>query len=445
MFNYLFIYLFIFLLSGCSTLNQEARSTVITSTNTSSIFNDDVKTEVNKPLNQQVLAKHKQIWQSLKTTPQDKLKQIKQIPEKDFSGWQALRILFKTSQRKHLLQGIKNWQIRFHNHPANQYIIPELITEAKHLPIKTKKIALLLPPPTNKFGILGKAIQNGFIAANYAHQTKFKISTHYVNSNNVSSIYKKVIKQGADFVIGPLLKTTIASLVENKVQLPIPVLALNHLDSQVNVGNLYQFALSAKDEAKAVAQLTKQHNRAIALYPNTDWGKGIFNTFSKEWKDGQIVKQIPYFYYNNYVTSISKSLTKNKNIDMIFLVAHSNKAYKIVPLLKRKFKDVTIYSTSHIYRGRLTPEKDYKLNNVIFIDMPWILTEDLPFSIKRHKRLYAFGVDTYLLLSKFLKPNNEREWQGKTGHLFVDNLGVIRRNQFITLQFVRGKPQLLKQ
>jgi hypothetical protein len=73
----------------------------------------------------------------------------------------------------------------------------------------------------------------------------------------------------------------------------------------IHVGNLYQFALSAKDEAKAVAELTKQHHRAIALYPNTDWGKGVFNAFSKEWQTGQIVKEIPYFYYNNNVTSIS--------------------------------------------------------------------------------------------------------------------------------------------
>ena len=359
MFIYPFIYLFIFLLSACSTLNQEARTT-LTATATSK--------------------------------PRD--------------------------------------------------IVPELIiTEVKTLPAKTQKIVLLLPSPKNRFGILGKTIKNGFIAAANANQSKLQISTHYVNSRNVSSIYKKVVKQGADFVVGPLLKITIESLVKNKKHLQVPVLALNNLDSQRNVGNLYQFALSAKDEAKAVAQLTKQHHRAIALYPNTDWGKGVFNAFSKEWQTGQIVKKIPYFYYNNYVTSISRSLAKNKNIDMIFLVAHPNKAYQIVPILKRKFKNVAIYSTSHIYRGKLTPKKDYKLNNVIFIDMPWVLTKDLPFKIKRHKRLYAFGMDAYLLVDKF----QQREWQGKTGHLFVDNLGVIHRNQFIALKFVKGKPQLLNQ
>jgi hypothetical protein len=34
--------------------------------------------------------------------------------------------------------------------------------------------------------------------------------------------------------------------------------------------------------------------------------------------------------------------------------------YKIVLTLKRKFKNVAIYSTSDIYRGRLTPKKDYE-------------------------------------------------------------------------------------
>jgi len=361
MFIYPFIYLFIFLLSACTTLNQEARTALTTTASTVTIPS-------NKP---------------------------------------------------------------------NDIILPEL----KDLPAKPQKIALLLPSPKNRFGILGKAIKNGFIAAANANQSKLKISTHYVNSKNVSSIYKKVVKQGADFVVGPLLKITIESLVKNKKHLPVPVLALNHLDSQLNVGNLYQFALSATDEAKAVAELTKQHHRAIALYPNTDWGKDVFNAFSKEWQTGQIVNKIPYFYYNNYVTSISRSLAEYKNIDMIFLVAHPNKAYKIVPTLKRKFKNVAIYSTSHIYRGKLTPKKDYKLNNVIFIDMPWILTKDLPFKIKRHKRLYAFGADAYLLTSKF----EQREWQGKTGHLFVDNLRVIHRNKFIALKFVNGKPQLLNQ
>ncbi len=354
MFIYPFFYLLIFLLSACSTLNQEARTTLTT------------------------------------TIPSNKLNEI----------------------------------------------LPELTIETK-----PQNIALLLPPIKTKFGILGKAIKDGFIAAANANQGKLHISTHYVNSNNVSSIYKKVVKQGADFVVGPLLKITIESLIKNKAHLEVPVLALNHLDSQYKVGNLYQFALSATDEAKAVAQLTKQHHRAIALYPNTDWGKGVFNAFSKEWQTGQIVNEIPYFYYNNYVTSISRSLAKNKNIDMIFLVAHPNKAYKIVPTLKRKFKNVAIYSTSHIYRGKLTPKKDYKLNNIIFIDMPWILTKDLPFKIKRYKRLYAFGMDAYLLVDKF----QQREWQGKTGHLFVNDLGVIHRNKFIALKFVKGKPQLLNQ
>ncbi len=361
MFIYPFIYLFIFLLSACTTLDQEARTTLTPTT----------------------IATNK----------------------------------------------------------TNEVVAPKLIKKVQVVPAKIQKIALFLPNPKNRFGILGDAIKKGFIAAADANQSKVKITRHYVKPNNVSAIYKIVVKQGADFVVGPLLKITINSLIKNTTKLPVPVLALNHLDSQPKVSNLYQFALSATDEAKAVAQLVKLHHRAIALYPNTDWGKDVFNAFTKEWKTGQIVSTIPYYSYNNYVTYISKSLRKQKNIDMIFLVAHPNKAYQIVPILKRKFKNVAIYSTSHIYRGKLTKKKDYKLNKVIFIDMPWILTKNLPFKIKRYKRLYAFGMDAYLLASKF----KQGKWQGKTGHLFIDKQGVIHRNQLTALQFVKGEPQLLNQ
>ncbi|MCK5432722.1 MAG: penicillin-binding protein activator, partial [Gammaproteobacteria bacterium] len=99
---------------------------------------------------------------------------------------------------------------------------------------------------------------------------------------------------------------------------------------------------------------------------------------------------------------------------------------------------------------------DGDINNVSFVDMPWVIDPENEYSplnrmIERYrkpahsayKRLYAFGIDAYRLIPRiaelFLQPS--QQYEGKTGYLKIDKEGRIHR-RLIWARFVGGKPEL---
>ncbi len=83
--------------------------------------------------------------------------------------------------------------------------------------------------------------------------------------------------------------------------------------------------------------------------------------------------------------------------------------------------------------------------------MPWILEPDedarqwqrrLKKEMKKHRRLFALGIDAYTLVP-LLQQLSQKEWQGQSGHLFVNSQGFIHRKQFSWGHFVGGKARLL--
>ncbi len=92
----------------------------------------------------------------------------------------------------------------------------------------------------------------------------------------------------------------------------------------------------------------------------------------------------------------------------------------------------------------------------MFTDMPWVLAPDDKATelqailrkkgkkaIAEFNRYYAFGVEAYYLLAQ-LQTLNSHEWQGQTGHLSINNMGVIHRDNLSWARFVDGKPQLIE-
>ena len=401
---------------------------------------------------------HKSLWRGLSSLEVSKLNSV---PQKTgdivLSGWIALAQLTKASPQKHWRQSINNWQLRFGKHPATEHIVPHL---EKNLPPLTslKQVALLLPL-SGKFGDRALAVQNGFfaIAETDDEENKPSIKVHDVNADNVLEVYQKVIDDGADFVVGPLVKGTLETLATHQPQLPVPTLGLNHLQTQNLTGNLYQFSLSPEDEAKVVATRAwaDGHSAALVLVPEGQFGKRVLEAFIMTWEGqgGSIVTQ--HTYGDNFETSIPKVLRNVKEVDMAFMLAFPQTARKIRPLFKSKLKDLPIYSTSHLYNGTSNPRRDVKLNGVKFVDMSWVLDPDenarqwqsalrksWSKEMKKYKRLFALGVDAYTLLSR-LQQLSQLEWQGQTGYLSVNNRGIIHRDQLRLAHFVKGKAQIL--
>ncbi|MCK5720771.1 MAG: penicillin-binding protein activator [Thiomargarita sp.] len=405
---------------------------------------------------------HRNLWRNLSLQPVAELETIT-TTDKTIRGWISLALLNKVVSIKHLPTSINHWKLRFSNHVAKKYIVPEFIANIPVSLNKPQQIALLLPL-TGKYGDRSRIIQNGFfIVSEMNENTNFipTIKIFDTNSDNILQEYQKAVEADVDFIVGPLEKEAIQVLVKNTKQLPVPTLVLNHLKTDVDVGNLYQFALSPEDEIKIIVERAWMdgHRTAVAFVPDANWGNDVLNTFITAWKakGGKIISQ--YSYDAEFEKNIPINLRKIKNVeavDMIFMLAFPSAAIKIRPLFKYKWKNIPIYSTSHIYAGVIDTKRDAKLTGIRFADMPWILKlageakkwqrslkNSWSDEMKKYKRLFAFGIDAYNLLS-FLKELNEYNWQGQTGSLVIDDKGLIHRNQLYWAEFIQGEAQLLE-
>jgi len=96
---------------------------------------------------------------------------------------------------------------------------------------------------------------------------------------------------------------------------------------------------------------------------------------------------------NNKTTLMQQ---RRQDFDVIFLLAPPASARQIMPLLRYYYADnIPVYSTSVIYSGVPSPEKDSDLNGIIFCDTPWSLQQNA--SGVSANRLYAVGQDAYAL------------------------------------------------
>ena len=414
---------------------------------------------------------HQQLWRALLSYPLNGLKQAEQVPGDIFSGWLALALLVNTTPQNYLLPALNNWQLRFPNHPANQDIIPTLLVPpANQLPNQPqqqlKQVALLLPL-SGKFGDSAEAVKNGFITAAEADNlvNRPQISIHDVNPDNLLESYDKAVKAGAEFIVGPLEKSDLEIIANNKKpQLPVPTLGLNHLETPIVTGNLYQFSLSPEDEAQIVASRAAQdgYRAALVLVPEGDWGNRLLIAFQTEWEKqgGKVVSE--QNYGNNFEVAVTQLRQELNRGDMLFLVAFPQLARQILPLLTVDSEQhLPIYSTSHIYAKTPDPQRDKDLSGVKFVDMPWILVPDNKAKqlqstlqpdwpsekIEKLSRLQALGVDAYEILSQLRSLNPPIPFQraGQTGHLFLSQDGKIHRDQLQWAHFVEGVPQLLNQ
>lgn len=353
-------------------------------------------------------------------------------------------------------------------------------------------IALLLPltgPLANQAG----AIRNGFFATYYQNKQQGvapTITVYDTNQRDIKAVYQEAVQAGADFVVGPLTKSNVATLA-NSQNFTVPTLALNTLDNNDSrINRLYQFGLSPLDEAlqAAIRMARDQKNRIIIIAQTGDWSNRALQAFEKQWlsQGGVIVAKLSFSNFSDLNNGVPKLLNidqsqqrtkllqstlgekvrmvlrRRKDFDAVFVMATPTQARQVLPLLNFYYaNDVPIYATSAVYSGKAGTSADYDLNGIIFNDMPWILKSDaaLPAatakirqsimtlwgnSYSRYARLYGLGVDAYQLIPNLsnLSSSPQNSVLGVTGQLHVlSNQHIYRELPWAKM--VNGSPQLL--
>ena len=433
----------------------------------------------------------KVIWKIFESIPEYELEDLRIAAPDELTSWFELVIINQTYkyQPKKLKNAIDGWAQRYENHFAYKLITDELVNESMELVQRPSKIGLLLPV-TGTYKKSAAAVRDGFLAAWYLDkQEKAEIQIYDANSANVIEIYKQALKDGVDYIVGPLEKEATNQLY-SKTDISIKVLALNRQDirkDEIGNKNLIQFGLSPKDEAIQIAEIAMSdgHKHALVLTPDTPWGDRLTDAFSQHWVKlgGEITGHVSFI--NNttdFSTPVKELLNIDKSeqrarklrnklnrkihsverrrqdVDFIFTATMPDDARQLIPQIRFHHADnLPIYSTSHIFTGIVDAAKDIDLNDVVFVDMPWILNTERQLSIiqdalnrnwsqekSQYRRLYALGIDAYNLIPDINRLNLEENsfFLGETGRLIIGPTNIVERN-LRKAKFLEGKPVLL--
>lgn len=389
-------------------------------------------------------------------------------------GWLSLGSLAAATGQQGVgwSNGVIRWRETHPDHPA-MTIIGDLEFEDTGFASYPAKIALLVPL-SGSAAPAGKAIQNGFLGAYFASagglDDRQAIRIYDVESEGGASVaYSTAVSEGAEFVVGPLLRNNVVALA-NDILVPVPVLTLNYLpENMLSPPGLYQFALAPEDEAVAAAEqaIADGHRYALALVPNSGWGRRVFTSFATAFErlGGTVLDNRSYLdgtsdfsatiedlmalsgsvmRYQRLRANIGAPLQfdprRRQDADFLFLAADADTGRLIKSQLKFHYSgELPVYATSSIYA--MDGRSDADLNGVMFADAPWLIEprpwmERLPGVFAEHwpeqrrlTRLHAMGFDAYNLVGPLFGSRGtlEREIDGATGRLYMDGDGRIHR------------------
>ncbi len=409
---------------------------------------------------------HEFIWQALFSLPLSQLRtQAVSATNFDVRGWYQLALLGRTSSNdldRHLLE-INNWRAAWSSHPAATVLPHELELIETIARDKPQHIALLLPMGTTAGTIVRDAFMSAYFNLQEIGGQVPAVKIYDTNGGtDIRSLHLQARQEGAQLIIGPLLKQDVA-LLQKEADLGVPTLALNNVEGQTPGSPLlFQFALSPETEARQLANKAWQdgHRRVAVLSPQDEAGNDFYarkrESFLAEWQrlGGQLVALD--IYKDNYTSTIASMLLltaseqrmndlqeligkpiqfvqhRRQDIDFIYLVAQPAPARQIVPSLAYLYAaEIPIYASQDVYSGLPRPVEDKDINGVTFGDSPWLLHEEdsgitqtrdlFPMNTAQNMRLQAFGMDAFTLYPRLLLLENSSTTKipGATGMLML--------------------------
>ncbi|HPQ94409.1 MAG: penicillin-binding protein activator [Thiothrix sp.] len=337
-------------------------------------------------------------------------------------------------------------------HPAQQPADAQARPSAPVLPLAINRLAVLLPQD-GLLGAVSKEIYQGMEAARDSDGQDMRIKHYPVSTNNALQQYQQAVADGADMILGPLDKESLAVLLSRPGELTKPILSLNYLENgEATPGTVYQFGLSPEDEARQIARfaIRRDQRSAIILAPDSNWGARLAAAFEQAYTSmgGQLTYRGRYANNNpsTYLRQVQEALHDGKGASMVFLAAAPTQARLLRPLLQDQAGLLPVYATSHIFSGKPEPGRDADLDGIIYTEIPMVLDRLKSGSLDnlKYPRLYALGLDAVGIARNLsgLASHTADNLAGKTGRITLNNHRAIERQlEFAT--FINGMPSRL--
>ncbi|WP_220720262.1 penicillin-binding protein activator [Agarivorans litoreus] len=426
---------------------------------------------------------HQTIWQLLKPLTAFTLRSFQQPGNELRNGWLEIVAISndpKQSPEK-LVAKLQTWKTEYPAHPALDYVAGDLAKALSITPYTPQKIAVLLPL-SGKYQNNGLAVKDGLVSAFLDSQTEFTGDTELVfydtQSQAMETLYPQLEQDQIDFIVGPLLKSQLRSLLS--LAPTQPVFALNDVQAGEQDQQFF-FPLSPEDEAKQAAQFMAQREEQnpLLLAPQSSLGKRMAESFTEEWQtlSSSPVDVIYYANRNDLQRAVRKLLhtdmsqqrisqfkqilgqdleaevRSRSDANSLYLVGNNTETKLI-----KAFIDVTVspfavsprlYASSRSY-DKNDETSENELDGIYISEMPWILEQQSvnairhqqlwPSSSDSQKRLYALGYDAYSLISQLAQMRGYSDYQlsGLTGKLSVNQQGLVIR-QLTWTQYKDGQ------
>ncbi|MCZ6497483.1 MAG: penicillin-binding protein activator [Gammaproteobacteria bacterium] len=434
----------------------------------------------------EVMANHELIWKGLRE--QTVSRPLGASGDPVIDGWLALQPVASAyrSDPAGLELGLLGWRKNYPNHPAATTFLSELLERNRLAQIYPRQLALLLPLSSRREQ--AAAIRDGFIAAHLRTNGKglrAHIKVYDTDILGSEQAYLRAQIDGADFIVGPLLKPNVERIAGSASL--TPTLALNFAQSETPVRpNFYQFALAPEDEAVEIARhaAAKGAVNAVALIPDSDWGIRLLNSFRNEFErlGGELLQFRGYDpdsqdyslaittllnltrsnqRYRRLAANISIPLEfeprRRQDVDVIFIATDANNGRLLAPQLRFHYAgDLPTYATSEVY-DPANGAGDADLNGILFPDSPWLLSPDVtsaklkqtlatywPQRVAQWPRLFAMGFDAYRLIPLLYHQTGRfTAIPAMSGELSLDSDGRVHRRLPLA-QFRNGRPVALR-
>ena len=471
--------------------------------------------------------KVEQVWKWITSLPKESLNAIgKEYPAlAPFLTLRELTEQYASSPIK-LANNLQQFKQVYRGHVLENALPEDVVKASKLTDAGANDIAVLLPL-SGRLARSGLVVKDGIMAAYYTDVEKRQDEhllprLRFIDTNGADS--QELITEIGDtkFIIGPLLKETIESLIPN-LPIGVNVLALNRPDelpdsslqqstpysiatqradvenkasnvdlaeskTQDEIGaldlpvSLNYYGLAPEDEAKQLAELIfkKGFRAPIVIAAQNSLYQRMDDTFKTHWKalnsaenkqranitsvtfndsnslregitqaldvaqSNERINQIEYMT-NDEVYNMPRS---RRDIDAIVAFASPQDTELLNPIIEASLnpfdgKQVPVYATSRSMDYDSGKNQWRDLQNVHFIDMPWLMPshkwQPLEQEVQQawenqntmQKRLFAFGFDAYQLLPQLGMLNTLKylSHDGLTGNLSLNQRGEVVRKQ----------------
>ncbi|WP_249717527.1 penicillin-binding protein activator [Proteus faecis] len=309
-------------------------------------------------------------------------------------------------------------------------------------------------------------------------QNSRQVIVYDTNSQPIDVLLKKAQQDGANLIVGPLLKPEVMKTI--KLQSGLPVLALNELDEIPSATTVCFFSLSPEDETRNAAQHLRQQQKSnpLIIVPDNKFGQRMAQTFADEWQrsGGGTVLQQTFSSVESLKASINRGVgirmtgtpvlpTANAPlpletqsipsaggaIDSVYIIATSDELTLIKPMIDMAIstqKRPPIYVSSRSNQGGTGPDFRMEMDGIQFSDIPLMTGANLPLMQKASSkfandyslmRLYAMGIDAWSLANNYNDlTKGTLRFNGISGSLHVENNCTVYR-QLPWMQFKQGK------